>query len=259
MRLPLLATALLATSLAVGGCPAGRADGGAVLRVYAAASLREALAEAHAGWRPRPATPVELHYAGSGTLAMQILAAGRADLFIAAGDGPMDRVEAEGLLVGGTRVVLASNRLAVVAPTSEAGWPTGPASLKDPRLRRLAVADPRAVPAGAYARAFLEAEGLWEELGSRLAPAQDARAALAAVESGAADLGIVYRTDALASTRSRVIWEVSGDSAPRIAYPMAVLRGPREGEATALAGWLSGPEAQTALRRHGFLPASAGR
>jgi molybdate transport system substrate-binding protein len=87
----------------------------------------------------------------------------------------------------------------------------------------VALGDPQAVPAGIYARQWLERAGLWEGLRDRVVPTLDVRAALAAVDSGAAEVGIVYRTDAGMARRARVVLEVPAACAPRIVYPAAVL------------------------------------
>ena len=76
------------------------------------------------------------------------------------------------------------------------------------RVRRLALADPQAVPAGVYARTWLESLGLWKEIADKVVPALNVRAALSAVESENADAGIVYRTDAAVSKRVKVAFTV---------------------------------------------------
>ena len=87
-------------------------------------------------------------------------------------------------------------------------------------FRRIAVGDPEAVPAGVYAKAFLEREGLWTTLQPRLVPSSSVRAALAAVEAGGADAAIVYRTDARIALKATVAYvrpadRLSGRRRPR--------------------------------------------
>jgi len=116
---------------------------------------------------------------------------------------------------------------------------------------RLAIADPRAVPAGRYARASLESLGAWKGVEPRLAPAGDVRAALALVARGEAPLGIVYRTDALAEPRVKVVATFPEASHPPIVYGMALLDGAGP-EARALAEYAASPPARTVWARHGF-------
>ena len=107
---------------------------------------------------------------------------------------------------------LLSNRLVVVVPAAAAASSMTAEDLAG--VRRLALGDPRAVPAGIYARRWLERRGLWERVRDRVVPTLDVRAALAAVESGNVDAGIVYRTDAAISKRVRVALEVPAGRGP---------------------------------------------
>ncbi|HEX6882382.1 MAG TPA: molybdate ABC transporter substrate-binding protein, partial [Planctomycetota bacterium] len=128
------------------------------------------------------------------------------------------------------------------------------AQLADLRLRFVSIGDPASVPAGRYARAWLEARGLWSRLAARILPAVDARAAVAAVASGGAEAGIVYRTDAALSGSVRLVHEVPPAEGPRIVYPLVVLAGrPHEPAARAFAEFLASPAAGIAFEERGFL------
>jgi molybdate transport system substrate-binding protein len=116
---------------------------------------------------------------------------------------------------------------------------------------RLAVADPASVPAGKYARAALESLGVWLEVASRLAPAEDVRAALRLVARGEAPLGIVYRTDAAADPDVLVVGAFPASSHPPIVYPAAMTR--RAGYAAArVLACLAAPASMPAFARWGF-------
>jgi molybdate transport system substrate-binding protein len=175
-------------------------------------------------------------------------------VFVSASAERMDEVQEAGLVRPADRVDLLSNRLVVVVP---ADAKTAVATAEDlARVRRLALGDPQAVPAGIYARQWLEKRGLWERVRDRVVPTLDVRAALAAVESGNADAGIVYRTDAAISKRVRVALEVPAGEAPRIVYPAALLAGARQ-PARAFFERLRSPAAREVFERLGFefLPA----
>jgi molybdate transport system substrate-binding protein len=165
----------------------------------------------------------------------------------------MDEVEKAGLVRD--RMELLSNRLVVVVPAESTTALADAEGLT--RARRLALGDPEAVPAGIYARQWLEKRGLWERVRDRVVPTLDVRAALAAVESGNADAGIVYRTDAAISKRVRVAFEVPAAEAPRIVYPAALLATAREAAAQAFYEHLRSPAAREVFERLGFefLPA----
>jgi molybdate transport system substrate-binding protein len=225
------------------------------LTVYAAVSLREPLLQAKERLEREAGAPVVFNFGASNDLARQIVAARRADVFLSADEIQMDLVERAGLIEPGTRRRILSNSLVIVVPRGK-GPPLveGPEDLAGPQVALLSMADPSGVPAGRYAKEWLEAAGLWEQVRGRIAPAIDARAALAAVESGGAQAGIVYRTDAALSRRVKVVYEIPAADGPAIAYTAAVLRGasPTESAGTLL-GFLAGAGAEEIFGRYGFI------
>ncbi|HEV8336684.1 MAG TPA: molybdate ABC transporter substrate-binding protein [Candidatus Polarisedimenticolia bacterium] len=248
-----IAAFLLPAALA-GGLGAAAPKRPIEISVYAAASLRDVLedlaprCESQVGIRP------VFNFGGSNDLARQIIAAGKADLFLSADEAWMDKVAAAGLVDGSSRLSLLSNRLVVVGPADTAIALQGPADLNQPAIRRLALANPEAVPAGEYARAWLEKAGLWDALQGRIVPSLDVRAALSLVESGAADAGVVYRSDVAISRKVRILYEVPAADGPRISYALAALKGPGDPAAVRrLLAWLTGLEATRAFERYGFV------
>jgi molybdate transport system substrate-binding protein len=234
------------------------------LTVYAAASLRDVLqelgpeAEAEAGAR------LVFNFGSSGDLARQIVAAHQADLFFSADERELERVEAAGLVETGTRRALLSNQLVVIEPADERpslfAAPFEPAQLAGAELELLSLASTDTVPAGRYARAWLEARGVWTRVASRVLPGVDVRAALAAVESGGARAGIVYRTDAARSRKVRIVHAIPLAEGPAISYPLAVLaRRPELARARQLADFLASPAALEVFERHGFIVQGRGQ
>ncbi|MFW6174867.1 MAG: molybdate ABC transporter substrate-binding protein, partial [Chloroflexota bacterium] len=139
---------------------------------------------------------VEFSFGGSNTLAGQIANGAPADAAIFAGGPPMDRLEEAGLLAPGTRLDALRNRLVVIGRGDMA--PLESLDQIADSNGRVALADPELAPAGAYAREALRGAGLWDQLNDRLIPTSDVRAAAAAVESGDAEYGLVYSSDAAA-------------------------------------------------------------
>jgi molybdate transport system substrate-binding protein len=126
-----------------------------------------------------------------------------------------------------------------------------------PEIRRLALGDPEAVPAGVYARRYLESKKLWKQYEPRIVPAANVRAALVAVENGAADAAIVYVTDMSIARTATVAFEIPPDHGPRIVYPAAVLtRSSNPDEAKRFLAFVAGREAAEIFRRHKFQPLS---
>jgi molybdate transport system substrate-binding protein len=229
---------------------ASTAATGEEIVVFAAASLADALREIGKGFEAQTGHRVVLSFAGSNDLARQIQAGAPAEVFVSASAERMDEMERAGLVRAGDRFDLLSNSLVVVAPATAMSASMRADDLLD--VRRLALGDPEAVPAGIYARQWLERRGLWERVRERVVPMLDVRAALAAVESGNADAGIVYRTDAAISKRVRVVLRVPSEESPRIVYPAALLAASRGPAARAFYEHLRSPAAREVFERLGF-------
>jgi len=248
---PRTAALLVATLLlALADRPARAAE---ELQVSAAASLSDVLKELVATWRANGGEPVALNLAGSSTLARQIELGAPADLFLSADEAQMDRVAKAGRLLDGSRHALLGNTLVVVTPADSLLAIRTPESLAAPAIRRIALADPQAVPAGVYARRWLTSIGLWTRIESRVVPLENVRAALAAVASGNVDAGIVYATDAAVCERCRVDLKVEGPRAPKIVYPLAILADSTHlEEARRFSAFLGSAAARTTFERWGF-------
>jgi molybdate transport system substrate-binding protein len=223
------------------------------ITVFAAASLTDALSEIGSAHEKAGGGKVRFNFAASSTLARQIEAGAPADVFFSADEAQMDGLAAKGLIDKTSRKNLLGNTLVVVTA------PDGPsvatlADLGGPVIRRLSMGDPRAVPAGLYARQHFEKLGLWQLLASKVAPAANVRTALAVVESGNAQAGIVYKTDAMASGQVKVALEIPAAEGPAIIYPVALVAGSRHAEgARGFLERLAGDEAAEVFRKHGFV------
>lgn len=231
-----------------------RVQGAETITVFAAISLTEALREIAADYKRRTGDTVALNLGASSLLARQIQEGAPADLFLSAGVREMDALEKLGLLQSGSRRTLLSNSLAIVMHKDSSLPIRSAHDLADPQVKRIALADPRVVPAGEYARNYLEKIGLWTSISNKIVPTDNVRAALAAVESGNVEAGIVYATDAHASDQVRVTVAVAASDGPSIRYPVAVLKAARHqsGAQKFLSHLQSGPS-QTVFKRHGFL------
>lgn len=244
--------ALLILTLLTGvpGVPAIAAE----LRVSAAASLADALQEIAPAYERATGEKVVLNLGASSTLARQIQEGAPADLFLSADEAKMDGLEKAGLLLAGTRRSVLSNTLVIVVPADSKLKISRPADLAAPAIRALALAEPQTVPAGIYAKQYLRKMGLWDKLSGRVVPTENVRAALAAVEAGNVEAGIVYRTDARTSKGVRIAYEIRRAEGPAISYPFAVLAGAERREAARkLLEHLRSPSALAVFRKHGFL------
>lgn len=226
----------------------------AELTMHAAASLTDAMKEIAVAYEKESGDKLQVNFGASNMLARQIEEGAPADLFLSADEAKMDGLEEKGLLVAGTRRSLLSNTLVIVVSTDAGAAPNSAADLARPEYKKLALAEPATVPAGIYAREYLQKLGLWDALKERVVPTENVRAALAAVESGNVDAGIVYKTDLVLSKKAKVAVEIPVAEGPRISYPIAVLKSSREVErAKKFAEYLAGPAAQKVFEKFGFI------
>jgi molybdate transport system substrate-binding protein len=222
------------------------------LLVFAAASMADALADVGRDFEAETGQKVRLSLGASRDLARQIRAGAPAEVFVSADAETVDSLIAAKLVRDEDRRAFAANRLVVVRKKGAA------LAIRTPRdlvqVAHLAVGDPKLVPAGSYAKQWLDKEGLWTEVEPHIVPSLDVRAALASVETGHAEAGIVYRTDAASSQRVEIVYEVPVERSPTISYVAARLASAeRESGAGRFLDFLTGSKARATLARHGFV------
>jgi molybdate transport system substrate-binding protein len=225
--------------------------------VFAAASLKNALDEIAIGWTAKSGTEVKTSYAASSALAKQLEEGAPAELFISADLDWMDYVDKKNLLKTGSRGNLLGNSIVLIAPKN---WTKGDIKIESnfPLANllgdgRLAMANVAAVPAGKYSKAALEKLGVWGPIASKVAEAENVRAALALVARGEAPLGIVYRTDATAEPGVKIVGTFPEDSHPPIVYPAAALASSKNAKAEDFLRYLAGAEAKAVFEKNGFI------
>lgn len=224
------------------------------VRVFAAASLTDVMRELGDLYTERhQEISIIRNFSGSGTLAKQIDNGAPADLFLSANPQWIDYLADAGRIDPGSIRVFACNELVFAgAPDSSI------ASMADlPRLRRIAIGSPGSVPAGRYAEAALRSAGLYEPLreAGKLVFAKDVRQALMYADRGEVDGAFIYRTDALLSSRVKILFAPPQRDYPRVVYPMALTAaGAEKSEAAEFHRFLQSPEARELLERYGFLP-----
>jgi molybdate transport system substrate-binding protein len=225
------------------------------VRIFAAATLQDALAAAMASARAALHVPVTAVYGPSSALVKQFENGAPGDLFFAADTDWMDEAVARKVVDPATRVDLLSSTLVLVAPASQAtattiapGFPLAQ-MLGDGRL---AMCDPMMMPAGRYGRAALQKLGVWDSVKARVANAADVRAALAYVARREAPLGIVFDTDARLDPGVKIVGTFPADSHPPIVYPIAAVAQSRNPDTARVLRFLVSPEAKPIFERYGY-------
>ena len=196
---------------------------------------------------------VLFNFGASSFLARQIQEGTPGDVFFSADDAKMDGLEKKGLIRKETRKSLLSNTLVIVVSTDSRHQFSSAMDLVNVK-GNIAIAEPQSVPAGIYAKEYLKKIGIWNKVIDRLIPTENVRAALAVVESGNVEAGIVYKTDAGISKRVKVAFEVPREEGPKISYPVAVLTETKDfSAAKKFYDFLLGPKALEVYRNYGFL------
>jgi molybdate transport system substrate-binding protein len=245
MRKVLTAAALLCLA------PFARA---ATIQVAAAASLSDVLREIGNQYEKQRGDIAIFNFEASSLLMRQIIAGAPADIFISADEQKMDQLQQQGLIVKSSRRDLLANTLVIVVRGDSTLRIAAPRDLTSTSIRNIAIAEPQTVPAGIYAKEFLRKIGVWSSITQKVIPTDNVRGALAAVDSGNADAGIVYKTDALISKAVRVAYEVRREDGPKIVYPAAVLTDAKDkAAAQRFLDYLSSDGARSTFRRFGFL------
>jgi len=247
--------AAFAAAIAVAELPQAAAAQDRSITVFAAASMKNALDEVDALFTKQKGIKVVASYAASSALMKQIEQGAPADVFLSADLDWMDYGAARNLIKNDTRESLLGNRLVLIAPkNSKIDHVTIAPGFNLAALAgngRIATGDVRAVPAGLYAKAALEKLGIWSSVESKMAMAENVRAALVLVARGEAPLGIVYETDAKVDPGVKIIGVFPEDSHPPIIYPAALTKDAKPDAAQYLA-FLSTPDARAIFERYGF-------
>jgi molybdate transport system substrate-binding protein len=255
LRIPKIISVLLLSCVL--GCTPD-ADQTPQLMVFAAASLHNVLLEVGSRFEQEHGIHVNYNFAGSNVLAQELIATPRADLFLSANKAWMQRLGQAGRIVPGSSQLVMGNRLVVIVNKNSRLQGDIQELFCEPEFEHLSIGNPQAVPAGIYARQWLQklscdSGSAWDVVASRVAPGPDARAALGLVEFDQDIPGIVYATDAARSDKVRVIYQVSGKNAPDIAYHAALVENKSSHQQTRLfLQFLSGEQVTEVLQSYGF-------
>jgi molybdate transport system substrate-binding protein len=224
--------------------------------VFAAASLKNALDAVNAACEADVGEAATVSYAASSALAKQIEEGAPADVFMSADLDWMKYLSDRNLIQADTEMQLLGNGIVLVAPADSKVETTIAENFDLAGLLgdgRLAMANIDAVPAGKYGKASLESLGVWASVEGKVAQAENVRAALALVSTGEAPLGIVYKTDAVADPKVKVVGTFPESSHPPIVYPVAQTAGSKNAETPAFLKCLRSAKAKEIFEAQGFV------
>jgi molybdate transport system substrate-binding protein len=223
------------------------------LTISAAASLKEALGEITPLYsKEKSNVAIQNNFGSSGDLQQQIINGAPVDVFISAATKQMDELQKKELIVADTRRDLLSNRLVLIVPADK----DDASDLRDltkANIERIAIGDPRSVPVGQYTEQALAKLELLQEVQSKFVLGNNVRQVLQFVESGNAQAGLVYSTDAKTSTKVKVVQVIDAKLHKPIVYPIAVLQtSTNQTSARSYLEFLSSELAKTIFEKYGF-------
>lgn len=224
------------------------------LTVSAAVSLKDAFNEIAELNEKRNGTKIHFNYGASGALQKQIESGAPADVFASAGAKQMDDLAAKGFIVPDTRKDFASNSLVLIVPAKSAGVSSF-SDLANPSVKKVAVGNPKTVPAGQYTEQTFNRLKLLPQIQAKLIFAEDVRQVLDYVVRDEVDAGVVYSSDALsAEDKIKVVARAPDDSHDPILYPIAAVKNSKQQDAARkLIDLVLSSEGQAILVKHGFL------
>lgn len=229
------------------GCVQDQKEKSREITVSAAISLQDVLKEIGEEFQKKhPDVKIYFNLGASGTLEKQIEAGALVDIFASASQKEMDMLEEKELVLESTRTNFAKNRLVIISPSK-----LTIEELKDKNVKRIAIGDPKTVPAGRYAITFLENAGAYEILKPKLVFAENVRQVLDYVKRGEVDAGFVYFSET--SKSNLTVSGLNDTLYPPIVYPISVINDSQNLEISKqFIEYIVSDEGQTILQRYGF-------
>ncbi|WP_408892689.1 molybdate ABC transporter substrate-binding protein [Paenibacillus taichungensis] len=224
------------------------------LTISAAASLTDAMKEIETNFEAaNPNVELNFNFGASGALQQQIEQGAPADVFVSAATKNMNALVDEKLIASGDQKNLLQNSLVAIIPSDSSDTVTSEKDLTADSIKTVAIGIPESVPAGTYAKEALTNAKLWDQLESKLVQGKDVRQVLQYVETGNADAGFVYKTDALTSDKVKIAFEVDKNSYTPANYPVGIIEGTKHRtEAEQFYTYLQTPEVLEVFAKYGF-------
>ncbi len=224
------------------------------LNISAAASLTDALTEINNLYaKDNSNVTITPNFASSGTLQKQIEQGAPCDVFVSAAAAQMDNLEKGSLIVTESRKNLLNNKVVLVVPADSTLGLTSFNDLTKETVKKIAIGDPKSVPAGTYGQQALDKLGITEAVQPKLILGSDVRQVLNYVESGDVDAGIVYSTDAVVSSKVKVAASAPAEINAKIVYPVAIIKASQNtGAAQDYIDYLFSTEAKDIFEKFGF-------
>ncbi|MGW8956916.1 molybdate ABC transporter substrate-binding protein [Paenibacillus sp. NPDC055715] len=224
------------------------------LTVSAAASLTDALNEIQTSYEStNKGVRLNFNFGGSGALQKQIEQGAPSDLFLSASPKNMKALVDQQLIDGNKQKTWLTNELVAVIPADGTMKIGSITDLTKEEVKKVAIGIPESVPAGSYAQEALTNVKLWDALQAKLVQSKDVRQVLQYVETGNADAGFVYKTDALTSQNSKIAFEVDPKTYSPVEYPIGIVKASKHSrEAEDFYAYLQTQKSLDIMAKYGF-------
>lgn len=222
------------------------------LTISAAASLQNALNDIKATFeKDHPNVVVNYNFGASGALQQQISQGAPVDLFFSAAEDKFDKLVQQGLIDKKKGMDLVGNELVLVVPKDSN---KGIKRFKDlTKAQELAIGTPESVPAGQYAKETLTKLNIWKPIEGKVVYGKDVRQVLTYVETNNVDAGIVYKTDALTSSKVTIAATAGENTHSPIIYPLGLIKNSTHPkEAQLFYDFLHNQKSMKILEKYGF-------
>jgi molybdate transport system substrate-binding protein len=229
------------------------------LNVLAASSLSNVLKAINTAYtQANPNVTISLSTGASGTLQTQIENGAPSDVFLSAAIANMDNLQKDNLIINSTRKNIVDNTLVMVVPNDSTLGLTSFNDLTLSKVTKIAIGDPKSVPAGTYAQKAFDELGITAQIQSKFILGANVTQVLTYVTGGNVDVGFVYSTDALSSNQVKVVANAPADINAQIVYPEAVIQGSQAPDvARAYLNFLSSDQAKALFLQYGFTMAGS--
>lgn len=224
------------------------------ITISAASSLTDILNEAKMEYeKAHPDVKITYNFGSSGKLVQQIQSGAPTDLFVAASKSYMDQLETKDLIDKATRGNIAANEIVLIGNKEKTSTVQTFQDLSKLTNQKVAIGNPDSVPAGKYAEEVMKHFNELDVVKKSFVMGSDVRQVLTYVESGNAELGVVFASDALTSTKVKVLATSDATWHTPIVYPSAVLKGSTHKDvAASFLEFLKGSNGKALFKKYGF-------
>lgn len=225
------------------------------LTISAAASLKEVMTDIKSEYeKTYPSDKIIFNFGGSGALQKQIENGAPVDIFISAATKQMNELVNKNLILPNSNFILLENSIVLIKPKNSKLKVSSFNDLIKPEVKKIAIGEISSVPVGQYSMEIFNNLKINEKISNKLIYGKDVLSVLSWVESDNVDLGIVYKTDAISSTKVIIIANAPANSHKPVEYPIGIVKGSKNiGKSQQFIKFLKSNKAKALFKKYGFL------